>query len=163
MTSISINHLLVAGVGLIGGSLALALKRAGAVSRVTGFGRRPQNLDQAVELGVIDDYVLDLGGSAVQSADVVFLGVPVGAMSPILSDLAPVVREDAVITDGGSTKGGPIAAAQKCLGTRFGRFVAGHPIAGSERSGVAAARADLFDHHKVLLTPVNETEPESVA
>ncbi len=160
-TDSSIGNLLVIGTGLIGGSLALALKRAGAVDRVTGFGRRPEHLAEAVTLGVIDDYTDDPTAAAAR-ADVVFLGVPVGAMGGVLSAVAPAVRPEAVVTDGGSTKVGPIESAREALGMRFSRFVPGHPIAGSERSGVAAARADLFDDHRVLLTPCKGTDRDAV-
>lgn len=156
-----IDHLLVAGVGLIGGSLALALRRAGVVGRVSGLGRSRENLEQALALGVIDD--IAPGPECARDADVVFLGVPVGAMEAVLGSLAPHLADHAVVTDGGSTKRGPIAAARAALGPGFARFVPGHPIAGSEKSGAGAARADLFDNHRVLLTPQAGTSADAVA
>ena len=155
-----IEHLLVVGVGLIGGSLALALRRAGVVNRVSGLGRSRENLERALALGVIDD--IASGSACARDADVVFLGVPVGAMETVLASLAPHIAERAVVTDGGSTKRGPIAAARAALGPGFARFVPGHPIAGSEKSGAEAARADLFDNHRVLLTPQAETAADAV-
>jgi prephenate dehydrogenase len=156
-----IENLLVVGVGLIGGSLALALKRAGVVGRVVGCGRRVAGLEQAMRLGVIDAYDTDLPAAAAR-ADVIFLGVPVGAMARLLESMAPVLAEGVVVTDGGSTKRGPLSAARAALGAAFSRFVPGHPIAGSERSGVSAARADLYDSHKVLLTPETGTARDAI-
>ncbi len=156
-----IDNLLVVGVGLIGGSLALALKRDGAVGCVTGFGRRRETLEQARALGVIDR-IADDPVAAVAAADMVFLGVPVGAMKSVLQIIAPGIGPGTVVTDGGSTKCGPIAAAREVLGEKFPRFVPGHPIAGSERSGVAAARADLFDDHRVLLTPDPDCDADAI-
>ena len=156
-----IDNLLVVGVGLIGGSLALALKRDGAVRCVTGYGRRPESLEQARALGVIDRAADDLATAAAE-ADVIFLGVPVGAMPAVMTTLAPGVGPHTVVTDGGSTKQGPMAAAREALGERFARFVPGHPIAGSERSGVGAARADLFDDHRVLLTPGPDCDVDAI-
>lgn len=156
-----VDHLLVVGVGLIGGSLALALKRVGAVGRVTGSGRNVEHLRRAVELGVIDDYSLD-PGQAAASADMVFLGVPVGVTASVLQQLVGKMQKKIIITDGGSTKVGPLSDARQVLGARACRFVPGHPIAGSERSGVEAARADLYRDHKVLLTPDKETDADAV-
>ena len=157
----SSTRLLVIGVGLIGGSLAVALKQAGAVARVTGVGRRAAPLQKAVELGVLDDWSLDLR-SVASSSDLVFLGVPVGAMPAILRELSTIVDSRAVITDAGSTKVGPVEAARIALGSHFERFVPGHPIAGSERSGVGAAQAGLYRNHKVILTPEKDTDPAAV-
>lgn len=157
----SSSRLLVVGVGLIGGSLALSLKKSGVVGHVTGFGRRIERLENAVELGVLDDFSTDLEAAA-SRADVIFIGTPVGAMPGILKRISSAVRADAVVTDGGSTKVGPLEAARSRLGVRFCRFVPAHPVAGSERSGVEAARAELYRNHKVLLTPVAETDADAV-
>lgn len=156
-----IGTLLVVGVGLIGGSLALALRRRGLVERVIGHGRERRNLARARELGAIDEAAADLADAAPR-ADVIFVAVPVGAMAEVFERIAGRVGADAVVTDAGSVKRGPIAAARRCLGADAVRFVPGHPIAGSERSGVEAARADLYDRHKVLLTPFEESDPRAV-
>ncbi len=155
-----IRRLFVVGVGLIGGSLALALRRAGVVDHVSGYGRRREVLEQALDLGVIDE-VADDPAAGAADADMIFLGVPVGAIGTVLESMAPAITADTVITDGGSTKVLPIEAARRALGDAFPRFVPGHPIAGSERSGVAAARADLYQDHRVILAPCGETDPQA--
>jgi prephenate dehydrogenase len=157
-----LDTICIAGVGLIGGSLALALKRAAAVSRVVGFGRHEDALQQARQLGVVDAYSTD-PAQAVQGADMVVLAVPVGQMESVLQQLVPHMGEDTVVTDVGSTKQDVIATAQHCLGEHMSRFVPGHPIAGTEQSGVAAAFAELFQFRKVILTPGETTDAGAVA
>ena len=147
-----IRKLVVIGVGLIGGSFSLALKRARMVKRVVGVGRTRRNLNAALRLGVIDEIATD-AASAVQGADFVFLGTPVGQMAEVMSQIAPHLGPDAVITDGGSTKQDVIAHAERFLGSRYARFVPSHPIAGTENSGAAAAFAELFAGRTVILTP----------
>ncbi len=157
-----IRRLAVLGVGLIGGSLARALRRAGACGHIVGCGRRREHLQRAVALGVIDEGVED-PARAVQGADMVVLAVPLGAMAGILARIAPQLAADAVVTDAGSAKVAVIEAARRALGPHFRRFVPGHPIAGTEHSGVEASFAELFQGHRVILTPVPETERESTA
>ena len=157
----AIENLLIVGVGLIGGSYALRLKREGLARRIVGFGRNRKNLERAVELGIIDDIAGDLASAATQ-ADLIMLAVPVKAMSGVFAELSNSIRPDCVITDGGSTKQEPIAMARAALGDHFSRFVPGHPIAGSEQSGVEAVQADLYDDHKVLLTPLGETDADAI-
>ncbi len=161
MSGFRVGTMLVVGVGLIGGSFAMALKRAGAVERVIGYGRSRGNLERARQLGVIDELCESPVAGAAQ-ADLVFLGVPVGAMAPVFEAIAPVLGANTVVTDGGSTKSRLLAEARASLGPAFGRFVPGHPIAGSERSGVEAATADLYRDHKVLLTPAADTDVDAV-
>lgn len=152
-----IDKLAIIGVGLIGGSLARALKRAGAVREVLGYGRSPENLQRAVALQVIDYAETSLARVA-QQADLIVLAVPVGSMAEILAGLAPYLSERTVLTDAGSVKGSVVAAARAALGRHFPRFVPGHPIAGTEKSGVEAALPDLFEGRRVVLTPLPETE-----
>ena len=155
-----INKLCIVGVGLIGGSLARALRAGGQVREIVGYGRRPNALQRAVELGVIDHAEVTLA-AAVRGAEVVVLAVPVGAMAGILIELGRL-SFDGIITDAGSTKGNVVAAARTALGTRFPHFVPGHPIAGTEQSGVEAAQAGLFRGRRVILTPLPETSTQAL-
>lgn len=155
-----INRLCIIGVGLIGGSLARALKRAGACAEVVGCGRDEGALRRAVELGVIDRYQSD-PALAVSGADVVVLAVPLGMMEPVLRRIAPALSAGAVITDVGSAKGSVVAAAQAVFGTVPARFVPGHPIAGTEKNGVEASFAELFQGRRVILTPLSDTDAEA--
>ncbi len=156
-----IKRLAVIGVGLIGGSLASALRARQAVGDVIGCGRDEANLRRAVELGVIDRYTFD-PAVAVQHADVVFVAVTLGATQPILARIASSLPEHAVVTDAGSTKASVVATARATLGAHLARFVPGHPIAGGERSGVEAARATLYERHRVILTPTPDTAPDAL-
>lgn len=157
-----IERLVIFGVGLIGGSFALALRQAGAVRHIVGVGRSRANLDQALALGVVDEVSGD-PGSAVQGADAVLLALPVGAMAEVFASIAPHLEPETLVTDAGSTKQDLIAAARTGLGDRIGQFVPAHPIAGAEKSGVGAARADLFAGKNVILTPMVENSPSTVA
>ena len=155
-----IGKLVVIGVGLIGGSFALALRRAGATANVVGVGRGRSNLDTARRLGMIDRaFALDEPWTfELADADLVFLATPVGAMPALLETIALHVGPRTVITDAGSTKQDVIAAARAGLAAAFPRFVPGHPIAGTEHSGAAAAFEALFRDRQVVLTPLAETE-----
>ncbi|OIO79857.1 MAG: prephenate dehydrogenase [Hydrogenophilaceae bacterium CG1_02_62_390] len=157
-----IRRLAVLGVGLIGGSVALALKQAGAVRQVIGYGRDRANLDAARSLGIVDE-IADSPEQAVAGADGVLLAMPVGAMAETFVRIAPHLAADALLTDAGSTKQDVIAAARRGLGEQVGRFVPGHPIAGTEKSGALAARADLYAGRNVILTPLPENAAATVA
>lgn len=157
-----IGRLAVLGVGLIGGSFALALKRAGQVGHVVGHGRHRANLAQALTLGIIDA-IAESPELAVEGADVVLLAMPVGGMAEAFARIAPHLAAHALVTDAGSTKQDVIAAARSGLGDRIGAFVPGHPIAGAEKSGAAAADADLYAARHVILTPVPENAASDVA
>jgi prephenate dehydrogenase len=157
-----IGRLCIVGVGLIGGSLARALRLAGSVGSVVGTGRRREPLEKALELGVIDAFDLELR-RAVESADVVVVAVPLLAMEPVLTGMADALRPGAIVTDVGSAKASVVATARRALGGRPVRFVAGHPIAGTERSGVEASFASLFQRRRVILTPEADTDPEALA
>lgn len=157
-----IGRLCIAGVGLIGGSLALALRAAGAVGEVVGTGRRAEPLERGVALGVLDRYELNPVRAAA-GADVVLIGVPLGAVRPVLAALRPGLGEETVVTDVGSAKGCVVTDAEAVFGRLPARFVPGHPIAGTERSGVEAAFPSLFRGRRVILTPDGATEPEALA
>jgi len=156
-----INRLALIGVGLIGGSLARALRDAGHVREVIGYGRGLANLQRAVELGVADRVETSLS-AAVRDADMVVLATPVGSMAEILSAIAPYLAHDAVVTDVGSVKGTIAAAARTALGAKLPDFVPGHPIAGTERTGVEASFSSLFVGRRVVLTPLSETSADAV-
>lgn len=158
-----INRLALIGLGLIGGSLSLALKERGLVGEVVGYSRQLQTRLRARELGLIDRPV-DSAAEAVRGADVVFIATPVQAMASVFAEIAPELDPYALITDGGSVKGNVVSAAKSALSpAQWGQFVPGHPIAGTERSGPDAAFATLFVDHRVILTPINENAPEMVA
>lgn len=151
-------RLAVIGVGLIGGSFALALKQANAVTRIVGVGRNAANLQVALERGIIDAAAPDAAAAA-RGADLVLVAAPVGQYPAIFSALKDC---KAVITDGGSTKRDVIAAARQALGTSLARFVPAHPIAGAEKSGASAASAELFRGRRVVLTPLEENRDAAV-
>lgn len=155
-----IEKLALVGTGLIGGSFSLALKQAGAVGEVLGVGRNAARLTLARELGVID-HAADWQQAG--QADCILLAMPVGETESVLRQLAPHLKAGAVITDAGSTKANVVEAARVTLGPRVVDFVPGHPIAGSEQSGPGAARADLFQGKKVVLTPQPDTRADALA
>lgn len=157
-----INRISIIGIGLIGGSLARALRRADFAKEIVGYGRNLGNLKLAVEMGVIDHAEVKIE-AAVQNADMILIAAPVGAMAGIFSQLAGKVSPDTVITDVGSVKTAVIKAARESLSAEeFINFVPGHPIAGTEQSGVAASREDLFHEHQVILTPEPDTSRDAV-
>lgn len=157
---LKIATLAVVGVGLIGGSFAAALKQAGCVDSVLGAGRRPETLQEAVRLGLIDEAVSLK--EAAQRADLIFLAAPVGAFESIFRELASALGPNTVITDGGSTKQNVIAAARLGLQSRIAQFVPGHPMAGSHEKGPQAADPRLYAGRRVMLTPLVENHPQDV-
>ena len=150
------------GTGLIGGSFALALRHAGAVGEVVGFGRSIATLQQAEQLGIIDRIGQDMS-QELHDADLVLLATPVGQMAQLMARIAPHLGAHTLVTDGGSTKSDVVAAVYANLGDKAAQFVPAHPIAGAEMSGAAAAKADLYLGKKVVLTPLPENTAESVA
>lgn len=156
-----IERLAVVGVGLIGGSLARALRFAGEVGEVVGCGRSAANLAKAVELGVIDRFSFD-PAVAVEGADMVFFAVPLGAMRGTFAAVKDHLRDDVVITDGGSVKGSVVSDAREAFGSVPACLVPGHPIAGTEHSGVEASFPELYHDRRVILTPLPETDSEAV-
>ncbi len=156
-----IDHLTIIGVGLIGSSLALALKQAGFVKRVTGCGRTEASLQKGQELAVLDDYSLSVR-EAVAEADVVVLAVPLGAMRSTMQQMVGSLHADTVVTDVGSAKASVVEDARATLGEHINNFVPGHPIAGTERSGVEAGFATLYQNRKTILTPEADTNPQAI-
>lgn len=157
-----INKLVIIGVGLIGGSFALALREVGLVREIAGVGRSLENLSAALGTYVIDSSTQD-AAQAVPDADLVLLAVPVGQMAAVMQAIAPRLSAHTIISDVGSTKQDVVALAREHLAAHFPRFVPGHPIAGSELGGVKAARGDLFRARNVVLTPISETDPAASA
>lgn len=155
------NKICIYGVGLIGGSLALAYKKTHPSVTVVGFGRDEVKLQQAKTLGVIDTFNTDIS-LAIEDVDLVVFAVPVGSIEAAFNNIKPHLTESMVLTDVGSTKGNVVACASKVLGTFINNFVPGHPIAGIEKSGADAAFADLFQQRRVILTPAETTEPEAL-
>ena len=156
-----IGKLVIFGVGLIGGSFALALKERRAVARVVGVGRSRANLLAARRLGVIDEIAAD-PALAVKDADLVLLAVPLGQTRAVLAQIAPHLAAHTVVSDAGSTKRDVIEAARRQLGAAFARFVPAHPIAGTEKSGAQAAFAELFQNRNLIVTPEPETSPRAL-
>ena len=156
-----IQRLCVIGVGLIGGSLARALRAAGAVGEVVGCGRSVANLERAQELGVVDRWTQD-PALAVAGADLVFVAVPLGNIRQVFSAIRDALAPDAVLTDGGSVKGSVVADALVAFGKIPPGLVPGHPVAGTERSGVDASFAELYQDRRVILTPLPESAPAAV-
>jgi prephenate dehydrogenase len=151
----------ILGVGLIGGSFALALKQARACGHVTGAGRSRANLELALERGVIDSIAADAVAAA-HGADLVLLAAPVAQFPKLFRDMASVLGPKALVTDGGSTKRDVVAAARAALGRKIGQFVPSHPIAGAEKSGAGAAAAELFRERRVIVTPLPENADSAV-
>jgi len=154
------KRMAIIGVGLIGGSLARILRQQGAVGEIVGIGRTEPNLQRAVELGVIDRYSQD-PCTGVQGADLVFLATPVCSIATVLEKIAPFLAPGCVVTDGGSVKESVVAACEPIMppGTSF---VGGHPIAGTEKSGVDASFATLFSGKRCIITPTANTDESAL-
>ena len=156
-----IERLALIGCGLMGGSFALALRRAGLLGRVAGFSATEGTRRKALQLGVIDE-ACDSVAQAVQDADLVLLAVPVRATEDTLRAMAPHLSPQALVMDVGSTKGDVVAAARAALGKRLLHFVPAHPIAGKEVAGIEHAQATLYRGCQTILTPLPETPAERV-
>jgi len=161
MTTPKFKKIVIFGVGLIGGSFAMALRKSNAVGEVIGFGRSAANLQQARELGIIDRIGKD--AAEVGDADLVLLATPVGQMAELMARIAPHLGAHTLITDGGSTKSDVVRDAYAHLGSKVAQFVPAHPIAGAEQSGATAAGNDLYIGKKVILTPLPENTAHAVA
>ena len=155
------NRVVICGVGLIGGSFAMGLRAAGQAHEVVGLGRTQAPLQEALRLAVIDK-IADDWAEALNGADLVLLAMPVGQMGTAMQALAPHLPPGTVVTDGGSTKSDVVAAARQAFGGKIGQVVPGHPIAGAEKSGVAAATADLYRGKRVVLTPLVENPDPAI-
>lgn len=156
------RKIVIYGAGLIGGSFALALRKAGAVGEVVGFGRTVATLEEAKRLGILDRIARD-EAAEVRDADLILVATPVAQMADIFKRIAPHLGKQTIITDGGSTKGDVVAAARVNLGEKLAQFVPAHPIAGAEKSGPDAALADLYAGKRVVLTPLPENAQGTVA
>jgi prephenate dehydrogenase len=155
------NKIAVFGVGLIGGSFALALKQAGVVRHVAGHGRSAASLQRALELGIIDS-IAATPAEAVQDAELVLIAAPVAQTGAILASIQPHLQPGTVVTDAGSTKSDVVAAARATLGKQVGQFVPAHPIAGREQNGPDAALADLYRGKKTVITALPENTAQDV-
>jgi len=156
-----IKKLCVIGVGLIGGSLAIALRRVGYCEEVIGAGRNKERLQVAQDLCVIDSYSTDIA-EAVSDADMVFVSVPMGAMAAVFKQIDGHLKPGAIVTDGGSAKVSVMKDAKEHLKYSYSQFVAGHPIAGTEQSGVEAAFGELYLERRVIITPTYDTNKRAV-
>lgn len=157
-----INKLVIIGIGLIGGSLATGLKQRGGCREVIGIARNKQTCLDAVSLGVVDrayDSLADIAAE-LQAGDVVFISVPTLAVDQVLEQVRDLLSPEVTITDGASVKGSVQKAVERIYGKVPSQFVPGHPIAGSEKSGVTAANPDLYVNHRVILTPFEQTGKE---
>ena len=161
MNSQEIDNVAIIGVGLIGGSFGMALRKRGLASKVIGVGRNPQRLERAVQLGAVDSSSMELE-SAVQDADLVYVSTPVGLELDFIRRVVPAAKIGCIITDAGSTKGEICRGADELVGEGIS-FVGGHPMAGSEAAGVEAAHPDLFVNAAYVLTPTGRTNHEALA
>jgi prephenate dehydrogenase len=150
------EQLAVLGCGLMGGSFALAMKRAGLVKRVVGYSKSPSTTERARQLGVIDQEAPS-ALMAVSGADIVLLAVPVAATEPTLKAIRHLIRRDTLVMDVGSTKQDVVDAARRALREELGAFVPCHPIAGKEHAGVEHADAHLYEGRQVIITPIERT------
>ena len=159
---LNLKKITIAGVGLIGGSFALALRSAGVKAELVGIGRDPDVMQQALELGIVDR-VAENAADAYSGADLILIAAPVAQTSVILSQILPFLGPNTVITDVGSTKADGVAAARLVMGERIGQFVPAHPIAGRELNGPAAAISDLYAGKKLVITALPENPEASVS
>lgn len=161
MPSPLINKFVVVGIGLIGGSLATGLKQRGACNEVIGIARKGDTCSEAIKHGVVDRAYTSLQeiASELTKEDVIFIAVPTLSVTSVLEEIKAYVSPDVTITDGASVKGSVRQAAVQVFGEVPPQFILGHPIAGSEKSGVTAANPKLYENHRVILTPVDTTSP----
>ncbi|CAC9995714.1 Prephenate and/or arogenate dehydrogenase (unknown specificity) (EC 1.3.1.12)(EC 1.3.1.43) [uncultured Gammaproteobacteria bacterium] len=158
------NKICIIGVGLIGGSFALGLKKSLHKSQqvsIVGFGRNEANLQQAQALGVIDTYSLDIV-QALSGVELVLIATPVNSFKNILELIKPHINDNVIICDVGSTKGSVIATAKEVFGTMPAKFIPAHPIAGKEQNGVTAADGSLFSNKRVILTPTDNADTQAI-
>jgi len=159
-SSIHFKKVAIIGVGLIGGSLAMVLRKKGMADYIIGIGRGIANLETAKRLGVVDEFTHD-PKAAVKGVDLVVIAVPVGSIAKVVKDIAPYLEDGAIVTDVGSVKGWVIKEVEEILPERV-LFVGGHPIAGTENAGVEAAFPTLFEDHKCILTPTSRTDTNAL-
>ena len=154
------EQITIIGVGLLGGSLARVCKQQGLADKVVGFGPNPEKLQKAQTLEIIDAYETDLQ-EAVSQADLVVLCSPVSAMTPLVREMVAFLRPGCLVTDVGSVKK-PLVGEIQALMPDDVYFVGSHPIAGGEKSGFEASRADLFQEEKCIVTPTPKTNPTAL-
>lgn len=164
MSTPVIKKFVVIGIGLIGGSLAKGLKQRGACEEVIGIARKPETCEEAVNYGIVDRAYTSLKDIATELAwgDVIFIAVPTLSVSSVFEEIKALVSPDVTITDGASVKGSVVGAAKAVFGSVPPQLVPGHPIAGSEKSGVTAANPNLYEHHRVILTPLEATSQNHI-
>ena len=160
--AVKFDKVVIFGVGLIGGSFALALRHAGACGHIVGMGRSQAALGRALELGIIDSIGESIA-DALSGANLVLVAAPVAQTEAILAAMLAHLEDGTVVTDAGSTKADVVAGARRALGARVAQFVPGHPIAGSESNGPDAAIATLYRGKKTVLTPLPENSDFDVA
>ncbi len=158
----SYRRLVILGLGLMGGSLAIGLRQRGLVEQVVAWGRGEASLQLGVEMGCIDSFTLDLG-EALRGADMVVIATPTLVAEQVMDRLPGLLEPTSVLTDVASVKGNLLRRAREIWGQEPPNLVLAHPIAGSEESGVAAARGDLFEQHRVILTPTRHTDHEALS
>ena len=156
-----LHKVTLVGIGLLGGSLGLALQRRKLASLVTGCVRRPESVDECVQLGVVHEATCDLR-RGVEEADLVVLCTPIGAMHETARSLAPLLKPGAVVTDVGSVKEPVVKDLEPLLARHDVHFVGSHPMAGAEKTGPAASKADLFQDAVCVVTPTTRSKPEAV-
>ena len=161
MSEHRVDTVCIIGTGLIGGSLALAIRQAGFCKEIVGAGRTEATLIKAVELGVIDRYDTSISNAA-QDADIIVVCVPLGSMQAVFEQINAAEIENTIITDAGSAKQSVIDEAEFVFGDGFQNFVPGHPIAGTEQSGVSAAFPELYQNRRVILTPTENTSVDAL-
>jgi prephenate dehydrogenase len=156
-----INKITIVGVGLIGGSLAKALKEKNLAKTVFGYGRDRSRLEEAKKHNIIDDYSTQIE-EAVNHADIIVIATPVGTFRNIFSEVKPLIVDDVIISDVGSTKTNIVDIAKEILGDKSQCFVPAHPIAGKEKSGFEASDGNLYIGKKVIITPIEDNSSESI-
>ncbi len=156
-----IEKICIIGVGLIGGSFAAGLKESSKVKTIVGFSRNEDNLKTAQNIGVIDEYSLDIS-QALEDVDMVVIATPVDSFKEILELIKPHINDSVIISDVGSTKGSIVKIAKEVFGKIPAKFIPAHPIAGKEKSGVNASDASLFKNKRVILTPESNADTQSV-
>ena len=156
-----INKITIVGVGLIGGSLAKALKEKNLAKTVFGYGRDRSRLEEAKKHNIIDDYSTQIE-EAVNHADIIVIATPVGTFRNIFSEVKPLIVDDVIISDVGSTKTNIVDIAKEILGDKSKCFVPAHPIAGKEKSGFEASDGNLYIGKKVIITPIEDNSSESI-
>ena len=154
------TRLSILGVGLLGGSIGLAVKAAGMPCRVVGYGHRAETLRRALEVGAIDESASS-SKAAVRDADLIILCTPVGLFESLLAEIAPEIAGHAIVTDVGSTKRSVVTLGERLL-AKSAQFIGSHPMAGSEKRGVEFARADLFHGARCIVTPTPRSDPSAV-